>query len=209
MVKRKKGKAKPKVKVKEKKIKASPFKKSGVVKGTKRKGPIDLPCAECGDLVFNCDADTKTVHCSRCTQIGIAPPPEHKEDTRTEEEKDMAKAKKAAQKAAGLTGRVSKFAGMYLYRTVKHNPRRPSAFFAPIWDKMTDGMTYEALQKLGGRPQDVQYEIDYERMRAFQTKPTKAPKKYDNIDDVTPVKKVAPKKAAKKATPKKKAAAKK
>lgn len=66
-------------------------------------------------------------------------------------------------------GRISQFAGKVLRAAVPENPRRPGSrghdSFQLLLDH-PDGMTYEEFATAGGRPNDLMWDFQRERVTA-------------------------------------------
>src|SRR5262249_44522283 len=58
-------------------------------------------------------------------------------------------------------GPSPKFAGRFVFRLVKENPRRPGTHGYNSFKLISDGMTYEEYRRLGGRNNDLQWDIDH------------------------------------------------
>lgn len=127
------------------------------------KGRKDMPCTDCDRLVPDVDANAVRVWCSHCIVKRTAPPEKNERQT--------------VQRPSDTTvrrGRVSQYAGKFLYRLRKKNPRRAGTHSHAIWNKMRDGMTYDAYIEIGGKNVDLQYEVKHGRIAARATLKQKA-----------------------------------
>jgi hypothetical protein len=141
-----------------------------------RKGRKDMECADCGKLVEAVDVNAKAVHCSVCVAKRCAPPEQPKAPM-TEEQK-MARAERKRQRVLAEArgeavpaqrGRISRFAGKYLYHARKTNPRARGKA-ALDWDKWEDGMTYEQVLAAGCLKINLLHEINHGWIKVSDTK---------------------------------------
>ncbi len=64
-------------------------------------------------------------------------------------------------KTSGPVGKRSKFSGKRLFKLVKENPRRKGSCGYTSFNLIRDDMTYEEYRMLGGRSNDLQWDINH------------------------------------------------
>lgn len=88
--------------------------------------------------------------------------------TKKKATKKKSATKKAAKKSEGRQGRPSAFSGKKLYKKEKGNPRREGTIGHKSFGLITNGMSYEKYTELGGRRQDLAFDVakGYVELRA-------------------------------------------
>lgn len=77
-----------------------------------------------------------------------------------------APAKKGEKKAAkASTGEGRLYAGKFIFRVAKENPRRAGTHGHRSWELIRDGMSYDSYIEAGGRNRDLRHDVILGRLR--------------------------------------------
>lgn len=97
------------------------------------------------------------------------------QSTSAESDEPMASKKKSTKKAAKSSatpgaGRPSAYAGKYIYKLAKENPRRAGTLGAKAWDLIRNGMTYEQYIEAGGERKHLVWDIEHKNLEVKANK---------------------------------------
>lgn len=65
------------------------------------------------------------------------------------------------QKHIETRGRKSQYINKRIYKAVKDNPRRKGTPGHKSFSIIRNGMTYDQYKRAGGRPQDLQWDVNH------------------------------------------------
>ena len=88
----------------------------------------------------------------------------HEDLNREPEHLELEQGRRDAEEAPRRRGRPPQFAGKRIFKLRKANPRREGTHGYRSWELLYDGMTYEEYLKAGGRRNDLQWDLDRNRV---------------------------------------------